>query len=257
MNKIRLYLKKYIASFAHFVRAKSRHRNVQDFSEHSRPDKVEANDDLIGDFRFSMALDDQKKKKLCELCAAMTVQQLRSREGYTHHAHARLLKEDAESPNGCPLCSIMWKNLVGPPPPETEEESTHKYLNMTRKPIFTRRSSCFECGQERSFLDDPIKVFLNPVGKYISDLQIYCAPMDLMQELLWDPASMQYFLRGEGRISDKITYPSPLELESHSRAKEKYPPVGVLTHSWSLERQGRNPMEYFMGQFRISVGHGK
>jgi hypothetical protein len=150
--------------------------------------KAEA-ESVIADLRFCDPYDDQSSNKLCKLCSAMTIRQLRSLGEFAHHRQARFLRAEAESQNGCPLCAVMWKSLVGSSLPSSDVEATYRHYKIARG-IKTR---------ERSFLNGPIKAFLNPDCSTISELQIYCQSPADMQESYWNTNYEEYSL--EPKIS--------------------------------------------------------
>ena len=116
------------------------------------------------------------------------------------------------------------EELRRPPPPDVYLEATHRHLDMVLLSQYNILG--YYEAEERSYLDEPVKVFLNPIGDVISDFQIYSGPRNNMQMFCGD---------------------SRLNKHNLEEAKESL--------TWTPSFKETDP--YFASYFRISVNRGK
>jgi hypothetical protein len=109
---------------------------------------------------------------LCKICRSISFDAMRYTPGFSHHAEARLLQQEADNEKCCPLCSMLWRAL-------------YKY-----------RQSTF--AEQFLYYTNPVRLLLNPPGSPIDScsvtrtqpspmysVMVVCGAADDLDRLKW------------------------------------------------------------------------
>ncbi|KAF2106664.1 heterokaryon incompatibility protein-domain-containing protein [Lophiotrema nucula] len=98
------------------------------------------------------SLDDSRP--LCRTCGSLDFADLISFDGVLHQSKALALKQQYDSPSGCPLCSEFWGALIN-------------YLKRIYSQDYSEESPYdqFKSKDDRleALKEDPVRIFLNPL----------------------------------------------------------------------------------------------